>query len=353
MMQAPSGSPAPKAQRGRKQANGMSHPAQSGTPQRSQRQPRQHNNENVNGTQSLSATAHQTPARNQRQSRSSQPAKQPIVNGLDGAGTQSGYTQTSTPVKQMAYAGPTFHASPAPSSLPIPRFFSKSVPSAVSATGLQARLDASPSRAAPSLSPQSGVVTPVRREESPLDLLFNAHRAEQTKNNNGTSKPSLLAYDSAPSFEHDQQMSGKDLFMLELDGAGESSDTVDTTPFRDRMHAARSSVRPPDTSAEAMQDERLRMEKSEALKQLLKVQSPAPAARGLDNFANHNLTPTRNNGPTYGHRPSDFDMDYRHHNRGAPQIECMPQLDNGQTAGQPDVRTMEADLRKLLKLGPG
>ena len=274
------------------------------------------------------------------------------MNGLDGTSTQSGYPQTSTPVKQMAYAGPTFHASPAPSSLPIPRFFSKSVPSAVSASGLQARLDASPSRAPPSPSPQSGVVTPVRREESPLDLLFNAHRAEQTKHNNGTPKPSLLAYDSAPSVEPPQQMSGKDMFMLELDGGGDSSGVVDTTPFRERLDVARSNMRPSGSSAEALQDEKLRMEKSEALKLLLKVQSPSPAARAYDHSMNTNLTPARGNG-TYGSRPSEFSMDYRHQSGGPPHSENMPQYNNRQTAGQPDVRTMEADLRKLLKLGPG
>jgi len=84
----------------------------------------------------------------------------------------------------------------------------------------------------------------------------------------------------------------------------------------------------------------------------LKVQSPSPAARAYDHSMDTNLTPTRGNG-TYGSRPSEFSMDYRHQSGGPPHSENMPQYNNRQTAGQPDVRTMEADLRKLLKLGPG
>lgn len=97
----------------------------------------------------------------------------------------------STPMKQ-AYAGPTFHASPAASSLPKPKFFSKSVPSATPASSLQARLDADPNKEqSQTPSPESEDVlepalprpqqAPNAREDSPLDLFFNAHRAEQAR----------------------------------------------------------------------------------------------------------------------------------------------------------------------------
>ena len=45
-----------------------------------------------------------------------------------------------TPAKP-AYAGPTFHASPAPSALPIPKFFSKSAPQSADKDGLQSQMD--------------------------------------------------------------------------------------------------------------------------------------------------------------------------------------------------------------------
>lgn len=112
---------------------------------------------------------------------------------------QSPPPTVSTPMKQ-AYAGPTFHASPAASSLPKPKFFSKSVPSTTPASALQARLDADPNRdQSETPSPESEVVlepvpprpqqTPIAREESPLDLFFNAHRAEQARrDSSGTCK---------------------------------------------------------------------------------------------------------------------------------------------------------------------
>ncbi|KAF2841679.1 hypothetical protein M501DRAFT_1000954 [Patellaria atrata CBS 101060] len=47
----------------------------------------------------------------------------------------------TTPSKLAAYAGPTFHASPAPSALPIPKLFSKSVPSTSDNPSLQSRFE--------------------------------------------------------------------------------------------------------------------------------------------------------------------------------------------------------------------
>lgn len=105
----------------------------------------------------------------------------------------------STPMKQ-AYAGPTFHASPAASSLPKPKFFSKSVPSTTPSSSLQARFDADVNNEqSQTPSPESdGVLEPmparpqqmpIAREESPLDLFFNAHRAEQARRDSpGTCK---------------------------------------------------------------------------------------------------------------------------------------------------------------------
>jgi hypothetical protein len=133
---------------------------------------------------------------------------------------------SATPAKiQAAYAGPTFHASPAPSALPIPKFLSRSVPAKTRAgpptpPPEDSSDSASPS---PSASPsRAPVAVPPRNEQSPLDLLFKADAAERAKGNNGrpvshgpfnpvdTSRPHHLKHDSYHS------MNG--VFPIELDG---------------------------------------------------------------------------------------------------------------------------------------
>lgn len=76
----------------------------------------------------------------------------------------------STPTK--AYAGPNFHSSPNPASLPVPSWFSKSVPSTPSAgTSLQAMLELSEENLSHSLE----------EPESHLQKLFRADKEEKAK----------------------------------------------------------------------------------------------------------------------------------------------------------------------------
>ncbi|KAI9808653.1 MAG: hypothetical protein M1825_003804 [Sarcosagium campestre] len=132
----------------------------------------QRHNSYQNGMPSGSSTAHQSPQRREH-------------NGRNASGSGAGNVQT--PVKP-AYAGPTFHASPAPSSLPLPsKLFSKSVPEISARTGLKAMFeeeedkvrlanDASPSRSrtgALKNQPSSG--------SSPLDIFFKADREQKAK----------------------------------------------------------------------------------------------------------------------------------------------------------------------------
>lgn len=101
---------------------------------------------------------------------------------------------TTTPLKQATqmYAGPTFHASPAPSSLPIPKFFAKpaalddkptdsnptSTDDSSSQDSVSGHEDDSPT-SRNSLLAQS--VQP--REPSPLDIFFKADREEKARLN--------------------------------------------------------------------------------------------------------------------------------------------------------------------------
>jgi len=106
----------------------------------------------------------------------------------------------SSATPSQAYAGPTFHASPAPSSLPMPKFLSRSVPEVNKAAGLSARLENEASEGA--LSPESMEGSPVCdkaervrqhvKVESPLDLFFKADREEKARARQTSLRSSLL-----------------------------------------------------------------------------------------------------------------------------------------------------------------
>ena len=87
----------------------------------------------------------------------------------------------ATPIKaQQAYAGPTFHHSPAPSALPIPSFYSKSVPNVSTTRPPEVANDSGAPRAGEPLAKDQyashGNEDEVRveRETTPLDFLFEA-----------------------------------------------------------------------------------------------------------------------------------------------------------------------------------
>jgi hypothetical protein len=132
---------------------------------------------------------------------------------------------SATPAKNHgAYAGPTFHASPAPSALPIPKFLSRSVPA-------KSRMDpptpppedSSDSADSPAASPsRPPVAVPPRNRDSPLDLLFRADRAERAKNVNGSPASNGFFYPADPvrpqPNKQDSYGSFNAPFPIELDG---------------------------------------------------------------------------------------------------------------------------------------
>ncbi|KAH7074736.1 hypothetical protein BKA63DRAFT_596349 [Paraphoma chrysanthemicola] len=135
---------------------------------------------------------------------------------------------SATPAKnQGAYAGPTFHASPAPSALPIPKFLSRSVPAksrmdpptpppeeSSDSAGSPSPLAASPSRAP--------IAVPRRNDDSPLNLLFRADRAERAKNVTGSPGSGNFFSPSQPvrpqHYKQDSYSSMNAPFPIELDG---------------------------------------------------------------------------------------------------------------------------------------
>lgn len=115
--------------------------------------------------------------------------------------------QGTTPVKEQAYAGPTFQASPAPNKLPMPKFMgSRSVPSAAHPAGLQARLAGEKTPPENESSPEADVVSPVppprdAAVHSPLDMFFQADRMEKERKASGQLSPEAARRPMPPGTE--------------------------------------------------------------------------------------------------------------------------------------------------------
>lgn len=140
---------------------------------------------------------------------------------------------TATPMK--AYAGPTFHASPAASSLPIPKFYSKSVPNVDKTKSLKAMMEqeapdsSSGSEESPFLENVRPFSDPKSREESPLDIFFRADREAKGRTGSTPHVPCSIktqtdASDSPLGLlksprHHSRHSSAGGVFPLEMDGA--------------------------------------------------------------------------------------------------------------------------------------
>ena len=166
-----------------------------------------------------------------RSSRSSTPSTAVRSNGLTPGGVRE------TPSK--AYAGPTFHASPAASSLPMPKFFSKSVPNVDKSTSLKNMMESnapdtpSENEESPSIKHLTLESDRHDREESPLDIFFQADRkgkihANSTSQFNGTPRglnpfeslrPDISPSRGAPRHHsrHPTDSSTGGIFKLEMD----------------------------------------------------------------------------------------------------------------------------------------
>lgn len=161
-----------------------------------------------------------------------------------------------------AYAGSTFHASPAPSALPIPSFYSKSVPESPVARGLLQKRDF-PSRDGnePVKALQAHNNGDLQREESPLDFLFKLDREEKERArsasatqhvvqtsgpflpplpNNSRTPPARTPQAKLP---NSQRNSGG-MFPFEMDSPNSSRSPYGpafSTPYSERINAARAS----------------------------------------------------------------------------------------------------------------
>jgi hypothetical protein len=201
-------------------------------------------------------------------------------------------TTPSTP----AFAGPTFHASPAPSALPIPSFYSRSVPESPGIKGLKAFKEPSSSD---STTPPPAPVSN-HREESPLDLFFRADREEKARARSASSAQSAVAV-SAPfrppsesphtsqtppastghsRLRQSSKMSPSGMFAMELEGSaspGVPYGPAFSTPYAERITAARASL-----AFSASKEGAQKTSSSEALKAYLfagpQQSSPTPSS---------------------------------------------------------------------------
>ena len=195
------------------------------------------------------------------------------ANGVAQRGSVSDGIQSekarATPIKQ-AYAGPTFHQSPAASALPIPSFYSKSVPS-FSAGQLPAQ--AIPEHRDEERSSETPTeITPTKRESTPLDFLFDAARqARGTPRGQspGACSGHLSVRTGSPASKSPAPKDPDSMFPFELDGSstpGEDGSSF-ATPYKERIEALRS-ARPTSEGSQPM-DENERRAKTDALKRLL------------------------------------------------------------------------------------
>ncbi|KAK0940962.1 hypothetical protein LTR29_007520 [Friedmanniomyces endolithicus] len=290
-----------------------------------------------------------------------------------------------TPAKEQAYAGPTFHASPAPSSLPVPKFFSKSVPNV--AGPLQDCMEGEQTPEKQASSPESDVVSPVvprEVQQSPLDMFFKAHKEEKQRSfSNGTMLSPEMARRPMPSTEPRNLFQRKNVFLHELDGNNEEMPSPKSVPANERPAPAERAHSSPSVRPLSGAEDEERAAHTKSLKDLLfnnanGVQAPQntpaqPQRRVPSNVPNFNAQspfnrPASSSGsstPAYSNQTNHYGLHYGNRNlsplfnaarnetptrpsslrqelpnsdppappsQGAPQPRQMPQIDSNSFA---------------------
>lgn len=216
------------------------------------------------------------------------PANPTYSNGVNHRHTSS-QPSIASPIQlkdSPHYAGPTFHASPAPSALPMPSFFSKSVPDSSLSASLELE-DELDEESAAELTPSKPKASTARinHEPSPLDFLFKAAidaRVKSQQSPEAVSKSTVSSSTDVSSASQRQESSSNGIFSLELDGSADRSTPTYSTPvssYKQKMSAltANGTPRQPITDL----DDAQRKIKTEELKHLLlnpRPQRPASAS---------------------------------------------------------------------------
>lgn len=343
----------------------------------------------MNGSRSRSASAAAGlpyPTGGMQSASTSQPVLSP--NGKHHANTLHG-----TPAKQV-YAGPNFLASPAASSLPMPKAFTRntnsngSPPDTTSVPVHREGAQSTPLKNSQSNPSDFG------REGSPLDFLFNADKAERLRHSsesasplssmrpqptaNGTDSLRPTPLRDVRSRSNGASPSRKDMLMQEMDGVDEQSESSDseetpaTTSYQQQMAALRSrSESIPDMSPPPAQQSQQQTQ-TDVLKQMLFASQQRPSPPPANNSE---ASPSRNRKaisvdltsnhpyPQYGalsplRSPTTFmssHMPSQQPRPMPPRHVSEQKVASGQAAptseAKPDIKTMEDNLRKFLKIG--
>ncbi|KAI1803218.1 hypothetical protein F4811DRAFT_354784 [Daldinia bambusicola] len=293
------------------------------------------------------------------------------------------------------FAGSTFHASPAPSALPIPSFLNKSEPDspgvkAPSSPEHELSCTTSDSDEASSPSPMT------RATESPLEFFFRADRAEKEKakarrassvhatainlspllpSHQSPKDFSALSVDTTPSQtrrpHHHKRATVLGISADELDGnPGEPVGPAFSTPYQERMRAARSNQFSARPTNKVLQNHDFNH--SDDLKRYLftgrlggneepSQQSSSPSNQS-NQAAQHHSPQHRK--PFEQDRSAQCQSPPRHLPRGMfPMSVLTASAQNGQPTAPPvdaqltpchtnQVTLMEDELRRILKLNP-
>lgn len=156
-------------------------------------------------------------------------------------------------IKSDAYAGPTFHQSPAASAIPLPSFMARSLPNT---SGMPENIP--PSR------PETSQTQDKPRESTPLDWMFDAARTKSTPTVNNQMR--VVSQTASPAPSPGQRKEEAD-FPFELDG-DEDAKTAYTTPLAQRFMAAKTPQSSAEGSGPALTDQE-RQAKTAALKMAL------------------------------------------------------------------------------------
>lgn len=190
------------------------------------------------------------------------------------------------------YAGPTFHASPAPSALPIPSFFSKSMPDSEAAPVLESEgdnFDGDPElETTPSKPRQRPHYEPEGPKSTPLDFLFKAAVEARNSQPQRSPEPNIRTRsphtDSKALPQRTSVRPPNGMFPFEMETPETRNSQIGPSfapSYKDRMNALRSSNSPSPQAAEL--DENQRRMKTEALKSLLLNPRPQrPSASTLN-----------------------------------------------------------------------
>ncbi|KAJ5541959.1 hypothetical protein N7535_004378 [Penicillium sp. DV-2018c] len=223
-------------------------------------------------------------------------------NGYSGQRQTPNHPAVTSPLPKSttpAYAGPTFHASPAPSALPIPSFFSKSAPDSKLVPPIETDsddadpgLDATPSKPRNKNPPLADDQKP-----SPLDFLFQAAaRARDAQ----SGSPEVKRMRSPQTEPRASRANPDGMFAFEMGNSdhprnsGNSGIGPSFAPsYQDRMNALRS----PNTSQPSAAVEEQHRMRTEELKHLLlnpPAQKPPSLVHSSSDIAG-----------TFGSRPSN------------------------------------------------